>query len=56
MSTRKLKLEKIEVETFETAEGDAAKGTVAANMETVDVRTCWGQTGQCTACPPIQCY
>jgi hypothetical protein len=55
MRTKKLKLEKIEVETFETSEGEAEKGTVQA-METADVRTCWGQTAACTACPPRQCY
>jgi hypothetical protein len=55
MKTKKLKLDKITVETFETGEGEAPKGTVGA-YETVDVRTCWGQTAACTACPPRQCY
>ena len=55
--SKKLKLDKIEVETFETADAEADRGTVEGNaMETVDVRTCWGQTAACTACPPRQCY
>jgi hypothetical protein len=57
MSEKKLKLEKLEVETFETAKGDPEQGTVEANaLRTAVGGTCQGQTGLCTGCPPIQCY
>ncbi|HEV3049170.1 MAG TPA: hypothetical protein VGX50_02635 [Longimicrobium sp.] len=56
MKTKKLKLDKVTVETFETGGGEAPPRGTVGGYETVDVRTCWGQTGACTACPPIQCY
>ncbi|HEY0019902.1 MAG TPA: hypothetical protein VGC13_26615 [Longimicrobium sp.] len=57
MSAKKLKLDKIEVETFETAEGEDGEGTVEANaLRTAVDGTCRGQTGLCTACPPYDCY
>lgn len=57
MSKRKLKLEHVEIESFVTAGAVEAKGTVEANaMETADWGTCLGQTGACTACPPLHCY
>ncbi|MBB4637629.1 hypothetical protein [Longimicrobium terrae] len=57
MSKRKLKLEDVEIESFATARAVEGKGTVEANeMETVGEGTCMGQTGACTACPPLHCY
>jgi hypothetical protein len=55
--SKKLKLDEIEVETFETADAEAARGTVEGNgLDTADVGTCPGQTAHCTACRPLQCY
>ena len=57
MSKRKLKVDDVEVESFETAAAEDKTGTVKANeLETADFGTCWGQTAQCTACPPRHCY
>ncbi|HEX9937543.1 MAG TPA: pinensin family lanthipeptide [Longimicrobium sp.] len=57
MSNDKLKLDEVKVESFETGDADGGAGTVKANelLRTVD-GTCRGQTGLCTACPPIDCY
>lgn len=58
MPERKLKLEDVQIESFETAAADGKLGTVEANeaRETPREGTCWGQTGLCTACPPVHCY
>lgn len=57
MSKAKLKLGEVEVESFEIGDDSGATGTVRANeMVTVDRKTCLGQTGLCTACPPQQCF
>jgi hypothetical protein len=57
MSKRKLKLEEMEIVSFETGKNDEEQGTVAANeLITAVDGTCRGQTGYCTACPPVACY
>lgn len=58
MARRKLKLDEVKIESFETAAADEALGTVKAHemRETPVEGTCWGQTGLCTACPPVHCY
>lgn len=58
MAKRKLKLDEVKIESFETAAVGESIGTVRANeaRETPGEGTCWGQTGLCTACPPIHCY
>lgn len=57
MKKQKLRLDDIEVVSFETMEAGEEQGTVQANMAmvTADVRTCRGQTILCTACAPYQC-
>ncbi|HET7228852.1 MAG TPA: hypothetical protein VFJ16_02485 [Longimicrobium sp.] len=56
MRTAKLKLEEIEVESFDTGQTEDASGTVHAN-ELISIEgTCPGQTAMCTACRPLQCY
>jgi len=58
MSNAKLKLDDVEVESFDTGNGEDGAGTVKANelLRTVVGGTCPGQTGLCTGCPPVQCY
>jgi hypothetical protein len=57
MVKKKLKLDEVQIESFETATAEGEQGTVAANeMITVVGGTCRGQTGLCTACPPVNCY
>jgi hypothetical protein len=57
MAKKKLKLDEVQIESFETAAAEGEQGTVAANeMITAVDGTCRGQTGLCTACPPVQCY
>jgi hypothetical protein len=57
MRTRKIKLEEVQIESFETGASEGAPGTVQANeLITVVDGTCRGQTGLCTACPPVHCY
>jgi hypothetical protein len=55
MHKLKLKLDEMDVETFEIMEVPAGEGTVKGNdMATRAIDTCY--TGYCTACPPIHCY
>jgi hypothetical protein len=56
MRTSKLKLEEVEVESFELGEGEDASGTVRANELVSQEGTCPGQTAMCTACRPLYCY
>jgi len=55
MRTPKLKLEEVEVESFEVGEGQDASGTVRANELVSQEGTCPGQTAACTACRPLYC-
>lgn len=56
MTRNKLKLEEVEIESFEITDSAETQGTVEANMLTKVDGTCRGQTGLCSACPPIACY
>lgn len=56
MGKLKLTLEQVEVESFEVGALDGASGTVRANEMISIEGTCPGQTAQCTACRPLQCY
>jgi hypothetical protein len=58
MSTPKLRLEEVRIESFETTTAAEGAGTVKANeaLETPGEGTCLGQTAHCTACPPRYCY
>jgi len=56
MSRTKLKLQEVEVESFDVGQMEDGSGTVKANeMISVD-GTCPGQTAMCSACKPLQCY
>jgi hypothetical protein len=56
MREAKLKLQDVEVESFDVGDIDGAGGTVRANEAISIEGTCPGQTAQCTACRPLQCY
>lgn len=57
MNKAKLKLDEVEVESFEVVGIYGADGTVNANELRTDVGgTCKGQTGLCTGCTPQQCF
>lgn len=58
MNKLKLKVEEMQVESFETVVEEDVRGTVKGNMllRTADEGTCRGQTGLCTGCTPVACY
>lgn len=57
MRKTKLTLEEVQIESFETSGTIEGEGTVEANLLITAVGgTCRGQTGLCTACPPVDCY
>jgi hypothetical protein len=56
MGKLKLRLEQVEVESFEVGLLDGASGTVQANEMVSKEGTCPGETAACTACRPLQCY
>jgi hypothetical protein len=56
MAGSKLKLEEVEVESFDVGQVADGGGTVKANEGISIGGTCQGQTAACTACRPLQCY
>ena len=56
MRESKLKLQDVEVESFDVGEIDGAGGTVQANERVSIEGTCPGQTAECTACRPLYCH
>jgi len=56
MPRAKLKLEEVEVESFEVGQMGDGGGTVKANEMITANGTCPGQTAMCSACKPLQCY
>ena len=53
MALSKLKLDDVEVESFETGLAETPSGTVEANQ--LSLRTCPGQTKMCTVCGMYNC-